>query len=31
MSDVFDERNHAFTMCAYACQAEASYEDECGW
>jgi hypothetical protein len=30
MSDVFDEKNHAFTICAYACQAEASYEDGCG-
>ena len=31
ISDVFDEKNHAFTICAYACQAEASYENGCGW
>ena len=28
---MFDEKNRAFTICAYACQTEASYEDGCGW
>ena len=30
-AQVFDEKNRAFTICAYACQTEASYEDGCGW
>ena len=29
-ADVFDEKNRAFTICAYAYRAEASYEDGCG-
>jgi len=29
-ADVFDEKNRAFTICAYVCRAEASYEDGCG-
>jgi hypothetical protein len=30
-ADVFDEKNRAFTIGAYACQAEASCEGGCGW
>jgi hypothetical protein len=28
--DVFDEKNRALTICAYACGAEASCEGGCG-
>jgi hypothetical protein len=29
-ADVFDEKNHAFTICAYVCQSKAPREGECG-